>query len=186
MPIKSILKEAREKMQKSEQVFVRELAGVRTGKASPALVEGVQVDAYGSQMRVRDVAAITTPEPRLLVIQPWDASLVHAIEKAILKSNLGLTPSIDGKIIRIAFPELTMERRQELIKVVRKMAEEARVAVRHVRREAIERLKKEAKSAGVSEDEEKHAEKDVQKLTDEFVGKIDEHLKKKEEEIMTV
>ncbi|RME94268.1 MAG: ribosome recycling factor [Verrucomicrobia bacterium] len=186
MPIKEILKEAREKMQKTEQVLLHEFAGIRTGKASPTLVENVMAEVYGSQMRIRELAAITTPEPRILVITPWDASTVHAIEKAIQKANLGLNPSVDGKIIRIVFPELSTERREEFKKVARKMAEEARVAVRHVRRDAIERLKKEAKAGGVGEDEEKHAEKEVQKLTDDFIKKIDEHLAHKEEEIMTV
>jgi len=186
MPINAILKEATEKMKKTEQVVLKEFAGVRTGKASPGLVENLTVEVYGSQMRLRELAAINAPEPRLLVITPWDASTVHPIEKAIQKSNLGLNPSIDGKIIRISFPELSTERREEFSKIVRKLAEDGRVAVRHVRREAIERLKKEGKAGGVTEDEERHAEKEVQKLTDEYVKLIDEHLKAKEEEIMTV
>ncbi len=186
MPISAILKEAKEKMKKTEQVVVKEFAGVRTGKASPGLVENIAVDVYGSQMRLRELAAINAPEPRLLVITPWDASTVHPIEKAIQKANLGLNPSIDGKVIRITFPELSTERREEFTKIVRKLAEDGRVAIRHVRRDAIERLKKEAKAGGVTEDEERHAEKEVQKLTDEFIKKIDEHLKAKEEEIMTV
>ena len=165
---------------------MKEFAGVRTGKASPGLVENLTVEVYGSQMRLRELAAINAPEPRLLVITPWDASTVHPIEKAIQKANLGLNPSIDGKVIRITFPELSTERREEFTKIVRKLAEDGRVAIRHVRREAIERLKKEAKGGGVTEDEERHAEKEVQKLTDEFIQKIDEHLKAKEEEIMTV
>jgi ribosome recycling factor len=186
MPINAILKEAKEKMKKTEQVVMKEFAGVRTGKASPGLVENITVDVYGSQMRLRELAAINAPEPRLLVITPWDASTVHPIEKAIQKANLGLNPSIDGKVIRITFPELSTERREEFTKIVRKLAEDGRVAIRHVRRDAIEHLKKEAKSGGVTEDEERHAEKEVQKLTDEFIKKIDEHLKAKEEEIMTV
>jgi ribosome recycling factor len=185
MPISAILKEAKEKMKKTEQVVVKEFAGVRTGKASPGLVENIAVDVYGSQMRLRELAAINAPEPRLLVITPWDASTVHPIEKAIQKANLGLNPSIDGKVIRITFPELSTERREEFTKIVRKLAEDGRVAIRHVRRDAIERLKKEAKAGGVTEDEERHAEKEVQKLTDEFIKKIDEHLAAKEEEIMT-
>ncbi|MCP5521812.1 MAG: ribosome recycling factor [Verrucomicrobiales bacterium] len=186
MPINDILKEAREKMHKTEQVVLHEFSGVRTGKASPTIVENVAADVYGSQMRLRELAAITAPEPRMLVITPWDAGTVHAIEKGIQKANLGLNPSIDGKIIRIVFPELSTERREEFTKIVRKMAEDGRVAVRHVRRDAIEHLKKLAKSGGVTEDEEKHAEKEVQKLTDENIKKIDEHLAHKEKEIMTV
>jgi len=186
MPVKPILKDIRERMIKAEQHFVHELAGVRTGKASTALVENIQVEAYGAVMRIREIASITTPEPRLLLIQPWDASLAPAIEKAILKSNLGLTPVVDNKVVRIVFPELTTERRQELIKVVRRMAEEARVAIRNLRREAMEQLRKEKKDGALPEDEERQAEKELQKITDEFVGKIDDHLKRKEEEIMSV
>lgn len=183
---KTILKEVKDRMFKSEQVFIHELAGVRTGKASPALVENVMVEAYGSQVRLKEVAAITTPEPRLLLIQPWDVNLIGAIEKAIQKANIGLTPIVDNKLVRIPFPELSAQRRQELVKAVRKMAEDARVAIRNIRRDAIERLKKMAKEGGISEDEQKHVEKELQKLTDEFIGKIDDHLKKKEQEIMSV
>lgn len=186
MAIKAVIKEMRDKMLKSEQVFIHELAGVRTGKASPALIENVQVEAYGTVMRIRELATITTPEPRVLVIQPWDPSVVGAIEKGIQKANLGLNPVVDGKVLRIVFPELTTQRRQELTKLVRKMAEDARVAIRNIRREALERLKKLIKDEGLSEDEEKQAEKEVQKITDEFIGKIEEHLKRKEEEIMSV
>ncbi|MCB1127134.1 MAG: ribosome recycling factor [Verrucomicrobiae bacterium] len=186
MAIQAIIKEAQDKMHKTEQVVLHEFSGVRTGKASPTLVESIMVDVYGSQMRVRDLAAITTPEPRLLAITPWDAATVHPIEKAIQKANLGLNPCVDSKVIRINFPELSTERRQEFSKIVRKMAEDGRVAVRHVRRDAIEHLKRDAKAGGVTEDEEKHAEKEVQKLTDQFIAKIDEHLEHKEKEIMTV
>lgn len=186
MLIKAILKETEEKMKKTEQVVLHEFAGVRTGKASPGLVENITAEVYGSQMRLRELAAINAPEPRMLVITPWDASTLHPIEKAIQKANLGLNPAIDGKVIRLSFPELSTERREEFTKIVKKLAEDGRVAVRHVRREAIERLKKDAKSGGVSEDEERHAEKEVQKLTDHYIKLIDDHLKAKEEEIMTV
>lgn len=186
MTLDDILLEAEEKMSKTEQVLVHEFAGVRTGKASPGLVENLQVEAYGSHMRLRELAGITTPEPRMLVIQPWDAAMLHPIEKAIQKANLGLNPAIDKKIIRVVFPELSTERRLEFTKIVKKMAEDSRVAIRHVRRDAIEHLKKAAKAGGVTEDEEKHAEKEVQKLHDEYIKKIDEHLALKEKEIMTV
>lgn len=186
MPIDDILLEAEEKMQKTESVVQHEFAGVRTGKASPALVENIMVEVYGSHMRIRELAGITTPEHRMLVIQPWDASTLHPIEKAIQKSNLGLNPAVDKKILRIVFPELSQERRQEFVKIVRKMAEDGRVAIRHVRREALEHLKKEGKAGGVTEDEIEHAEKEVQKLTDQYVAKIDEHLTHKEKEILTV
>jgi len=184
--IDDILLEAEDKMQKTEEVVLREFAGVRTSKASPGLVENVLVEVYGSQMRVRELAGITAPEPRVLMIQPWDASTVHAIEKGIQKANLGLNPAIDKNRIRIVLPELSQERRQEFTKIARKMAEDGRVAIRHVRREAIEHLKKGSKEGGVTEDEEKHAEKEVQKLHDTFIAKIDAHLTHKEKEIMTV
>jgi ribosome recycling factor len=186
MALDDFLLEAEDKMSKTEQVVVNEFAGVRTGKASPALVENILVEVYGSQMRVRELAGITTPEPRTLTIQPWDANSLHPIEKAIQKSNLGLTPSVQGRAIRIFFPELSQERRQEFVKIVRKMAEDGRVAIRHVRRDAMEQIKKHAHDSGTTEDEVKQAEKDLQKLTDDYIAKIDEHLGIKEKEIMTV
>ena len=173
-------------MSKTEHVVINEFAGVRTGKASPALVENILVEVYGSHMRIRELAGITTPEPRTLTIQPWDANSLHPIEKAIQKSNLGLTPNIQGKAIRIFFPELSQERRQEFVKIVRKMAEDGRVAIRHVRRDAMEQIKEHAHDSGITEDEVKHAEKELQKVTDEYIGKIDTHVGSKEKEIMTV
>lgn len=186
MALDDILLEAEEKMAKTEEVVVNEFNGVRTGKASPGLVENIQVEVYGSQMRIREVAGITTPETRVIQIQPWDASTVHPIEKAIQKSNLGLNPSIDRNVIRIVLPELSQERRVEFTKVVKKMAEDGRVAIRHVRRDTLEAMKKLAKQGGVPEDEVSMREKDVQKLTDQYIGRIDEHLARKEKEIMTV
>lgn len=186
MTLDDILLESEEKMTKTEQVLLHEFTSVRTGKASAALVENIPVDAYGSAMRLRELAGITSPEPRLLVLQPWDANMLHPIEKAIQKANLGLNPAIDKKIIRIIFPELSTERRQEFTRIVKKMAEDARVAIRHVRRDAIEHLKKAGKGGGVTEDEEKHAEKEVQKLHDQYIEKVDRHVAVKEKEIMTV
>ena len=186
MALDDILLETEEKMMKTEEVVQHEFSGVRTGKASPSLVENILVEAYGSQMRIRELAGITTPEPRMLLIQPWDAGTLHPIEKAIQKSNLGLNPTVDKKFIRIVLPELSQERRQEFIKVVKKMAEDGRVAIRHVRRDAMEALKKEAKAGGVTEDQVEGAEKEVQKLTDQYIAKIDEYLAHKEKEIMTV
>lgn len=186
MSIDDILLEAEEKMQKSELVVVHEFATVRTGKASAGLVENIQVEVYGSHMRIRELAGITTPESRMILIQPWDATTVHPIEKAIQKSNLGLNPTVDKKFIRIVLPELSQERRVEFTKIIKKMAEDGRVAVRHVRRDAIEALKKEGKAGGVTEDEVEHAEKEIQKLTDQYIAKIDEHIVVKEKEIMTV
>jgi ribosome recycling factor len=181
-----ILLEAEEKMLKTEQVVANEFAGVRTGKASASLVENIQVEVYGSMMRIRELAGITTPEPRMLVVQPWDMTGIQAIEKAIQKANLGLSPVVQGKIIRISFPELSTERREEFVKIIKKMSEDGRVAIRHVRRDALELLKKAKTSGGVGEEEIESAEKEIQKLTDQYVAKIDAHVAHKEKEIMTV
>jgi len=186
MALDDILLEAEEKMEKTVQVVVNEFAGVRTGKASAGLVENIMVEVYGSNMRIRELAGITTPEPRTLSIQPWDASTIVHIEKAIQKANLGLNPATQGKTIRIFFPELSTERRQEFTKIIKKMAEDGRVAIRHVRRDAMEHIKKESKSGGISEEEVETAEAEVQKLTDSYIGKIDAHLAAKEKEILTV
>jgi ribosome recycling factor len=185
MALDDILLEAEEKMMKTEEVVQHEFAGVRTGKASPSLVENILVEVYGSNMRIRELAGISTPEPRMLMIQPWDASSIQPIEKAIQKANLGLNPAVQGKFIRIVLPELSQERRIEFTKIVKKMAEDGRVAIRHVRRDALEQLKKEAKN-GVTEDQVEAAEKEVQKLTDQYVAKIDAHVAQKEKEILTV
>src|SRR5262245_520586 len=186
MALDDILLEAEEKMTKTEEVVQHEFSGIRTGKASPTLVENIQVEVYGSMMRIRELAGITTPESRMIMIQPWDASTVHPIEKAIQKSNLGLNPTVDKKFIRIVLPELSQERRVEFTKIVRKMAEDGRIAIRHVRRDAIEHLKKETKDGLITEDELKHSEKEVQRLTDQYIAQIDQHLAHKEKEIMTV
>src|SRR5689334_17211487 len=143
MALDDILLEAEEKMIKTDEVVQHEFAGVRTGKASPVLVENIMVEVYGgSTMRIRELAGITAPEPRMLLIQPWDVSTVQAIDKAIQKANLGLNPTVQGKTIRIVLPELSTERRQEMVKIARKMSEDGRVAIRHVRRDAMEALKK--------------------------------------------
>src|SRR5271154_1037906 len=186
MSTDDILLEAEDKMIKTEQVVVHEFAGVRTGKASASLVENIQVEVYGSMMRIRELAGITTPESRMLVIQPWDAASIQPIEKAIQKANLGLSPAVQGKLIRIAFPELSTERRQEFVKIIKKMSEDGRVAIRHVRRDALELLKKAKTSGGVGEEEIESAEKEIQKLTDQYIAKIDAHVVHKEKEIMTV
>ena len=187
MALDDVLLEAEEKMAKTEEVVLKEFSGVRTGKASAGLVENIMVEVYGgSQMRIRELAGITTPESRVINITPWDKSTLQAIEKAIQKANLGLNPSVDRTLIRIVLPELSTERRQEFSKIAKKMAEDGRVAIRHVRRDAIEELKKQGKAGGVTEDEEKQAEKEIQKLTDQYIAKIDTHLAHKEKEIMTV
>ena len=151
--------EAEEKMIKTEQVVINEFAGVRTGKASSSLVENIQAEVYGSMMRIRELAGITTPEPRQLLIQPWDMTSIQAIEKAIQKANLGVSPAVQGKVIRLSFPELSAERRQEFVKITKKMSEDGRVAVRHVRRDAMEELKKSVKASETSEEEQEKAEK---------------------------
>ncbi len=186
MTLDDILLEAEEKMLKTEQVVLNEFAGVRTGKASAGLVENIVVEVYGAQMRIRELAGITTPEPRMLAITPWDLNSLHPIEKAIQKANLGMNPAVHGKIIRLAFPELSQERRQEFVKMIKKMSEDGRVAIRHVRRDAMEQLKKHGHDSGVTEDQEKQCEKDLQKLTDDYATKIDAHVANKEKEIMTV
>ena len=186
MAIDDILLEAEEKMIKTEDVVVNEFSGVRTGKASASLIENILVEVYGSHMRIRELAGITTPEARMLVVQPWDMSSIQPIEKAIQKSNLGLNPAVQGKFIRIVLPDLSAERRQEFVKIVKKMSEDGRVAIRHVRRDAIEAVKKESKNGGVAEDQVEVAEKEIQKLTDQYIGKIDGHLAHKEKEILTV
>lgn len=186
MPSDEILLEAEEKMIKTEEVVQREFAGVRTGKASPALIENIQAEVYGSMMRIRELASITTPEPRMLVIQPWDIGALHPIEKAIQKANLGMNPTVQGKLIRLVMPELSQERREEFVKITKRMAEEGRVSIRHIRRDAMDALKKEKADGTIPEDEEKHAEKELQKLTDQYTGKIEAHVTQKEKEIMTV
>jgi ribosome recycling factor len=186
MPLDEILLEAEEKMTKTEEVVRHEFTSIRTGKASASLVENIQVDVYGSMMRIRELAGITTPEARVIMIQPWDATTVSPIQKAIQSANLGLNPNVDKKFIRIVLPELSTERRIEFTKIVKKMAEDGRVAVRHVRRDAMEALKKETKEGSISEDESEAAEKEVQKLTDQYIAKIDAAVAQKEKEIMTV
>ena len=186
MALDDVLLEAEEKMIKTEEVVQHEFAGVRTGKASPSLVENILVEVYGSMMRIRELAGITAPEARMLMITPWDATTVGPIEKAIQKANLGLNPAVQGKGIRIVLPDLSTEQREKFCKACKKMAEDGRVAVRHVRRDAMEALKKESKEGGVTEDDTKKAETEVQKLTDQYTKKIDDHLAHKEKEIMTV
>ena len=186
MTLDDILLEAEEKMIKTEQVVVNEFAGVRTGKASAGLVENIQAEVYGSMMRIRELGSITTPEPRMLVIQPWDVAALQPIEKAIQKANIGLSPVVQGKLLRLSFPELSTERRHEFVKMTKKQAEDGRVAIRHVRRDAMDLFKKHAHDSGVTEDAKKQAEKDLQKLTDDYIAKIEAHLAHKEKEIMTV
>jgi ribosome recycling factor len=181
-----ILLEAEMAMEKSVDFMVHEFAAVRTGKASPALVENVDVQAYGSAMKLKQLALITTPEPRLLVVQPFDAGTVRDIEKALNESRIGITPSVDGKIIRLPVPELSEERRKDLVRSLGKMAEEARVRVRANRRAALDEAKKLKATGGLTEDGMRDTESEVQNLTDRFVKSIDDHLARKEAEIMKV
>src|ERR1700758_4234037 len=181
-----ILLEAEMAMEKSVDYMVHEFAAVRTGKASPALVENVDVQAYGASMKLKQLALITTPEARLLVVQPFDAGTLQDIERALKESKIGITPAVDGKIIRLPIPELSEERRKELARSLGKMAEDARVHVRANRRSALDEAKKLKASGGLSEDGMHHLEAGIQKLTDRFVKSIDVHLKHKEAEIMKV
>ncbi len=183
---KELKKRAKEKMEKSIEILKKDFASIRTGRASISLLDGITVDYYGTQTPLNQVATLSVPEPRLITIQPWDQSMIAGIEKAIMQSDLGLNPSNDGKIIRIAIPELTEERRKQLVKVVRKRAEEARVAVRNIRREINEELKKMEKEKEITEDDLKRSLDEVQELTDGFIKDIERVLKKKEEEIMEV
>lgn len=163
-----------------------ELAGLRTGRASINLVEPITVEAYGSTMPLNQVATVSVPEPRMISIQVWDRSMIQAVERAIRESNLGLNPIVEGQLMRIPIPELNAERRQELVKVAHKYAEQARVAVRNVRRDGLDQLKKEEKGGGVSEDDQKRLADEVQKLTDSMISEIDGILATKEEEITQV
>jgi ribosome recycling factor len=182
--IQDVLKDARTRMQKAVEVTARELATLRTGRASPALLEHIKVEYYGTHVPLNQLATITAPEPRLLVVQPWDRSAAKAIEKAILQSELGLVPSSDGVVLRVPIPPLTEERRRELVRVARKHAEEGRVAVRNVRREAKETLEELEEAREISEDQARRAQEELQKLTDRFIAEIDALLQKKEAEIL--
>lgn len=186
MSSEEILFEAEADMEKAVDYMQHEFASVRTGKASPSLVENIEVDAYGSVMRLKQLAVITAPEPRLLVIQPFDASTTKAIEKGIRESKVGINPAVDGKILRLRIPELSEERRVQLVKTVKVMAEEARVRIRGLRRDAIDGLKKLEKGGEITEDDLRGMEKDVQDLTDKSVKQIDEAVTHKEAEIMKV
>ncbi|MBI2939673.1 MAG: ribosome recycling factor [Chloroflexi bacterium] len=184
--VTDMLTEAEEKMRKACEALSRELAGLRTGRASPALVERLHVDFYGVSTPLNQLSNISTPEPRLLVIQPWDKSAISAIEKAIMKSDLGLMPTSDGRVIRLAIPTLTEERRRDLVKLVRRRVEEGRVNVRNVRREALEDLKQFEREKLISEDEFHRGQEQLQKLTTAMIEEVDRIGQKKEEEILEV
>lgn len=180
------LQELEERMQKTIEVFQNNLAEIRAGRANPAILNKISVEYYGVPTPINQVAGISVPEARMIVIQPWDASVLKAIEKAILASDIGLNPNNDGKVIRLNFPELTEERRKDLVKEVKKIAEEARVSVRSIRRDGMDTLKNELKNSEISEDEKSGLEEKVQKLTDKYVAEIDKILEVKEKNIMNI
>lgn len=182
--IEETLQETKDRMGKTITDLKNELKRVRTGRASLSLLDGIRVDYYGTQTHLNQMASLSVPESRLIVIQPWDVSAIKEIEKAILKSDLGLTPSSDGKLIRIAIPPLTEERRKELVKVVSKMCEEHKIATRNIRRDSNELLKGFKKDGDISEDDAFKAQDSVQKVTDEYINRIDEIYKNKEKEIL--
>ena len=175
-----------EKMIKTISVFEENLSEIRAGRANPAILNKIMIDYYGTPTPINQVAGISVPEARMIVIQPWDASVLKEIEKEILKSDIGINPNNDGKVIRLNFPELNEERRKEIVKDIRKMAEEAKVAVRSIRREAIDEAKTMQKNSEISEDDLKVAEDKIQKLTDKYVGEVDAILEKKEKEVMSI
>lgn len=174
------------KMQRAVEAMERDLSGIRTGRASTALVERITVDYYGAQTPLNQVAGISTPDPHLIVIQPWDRSVLSAIEKAITKSDIGIMPNVDGTVVRLNVPPLTEERRKEMVKQVRRRTEEARVEVRNHRRDAAEQLKKALRESGLSEDEERRELDNLQKLTDRYIDAVDSRADRKEAEILEV
>ena len=175
-----------DKMEKTLNNLLEEYSGIRAGRANPHVLDKLRVDYYGTPSPIQSVANVSVPEPRMIQIQPWEASMVKEIEKAIICSNLGINPTNDGKLIRLVFPELTEERRKELAKDIKKKGEEAKVATRNIRREAIDSIKKAGKEDGISDDEVKDLEDDAQKLTDKFIAKIDDAVETKSKEILTV
>ena len=186
MMIEEIFASHEENMKKTMEALKREFASLRAGRATPSLLDKVLVDYYGTPTPVNQVAKISVPEPRMILIQPWEKSLLHELEKAIMKSDLGLSPNSDGTAIRLSIPQLTQERRTELVKSVNKKAEEAKVALRNVRRDANEKLKKMEKAKEITEDEAKKAQEDMQKLVDKYVKSVDTAKATKEKEIMEV
>lgn len=184
MTIKEILHNTEEKMKKAFESMNREFHEVRTGRASPSLVEGMHIDYYGTPTMLKQLAAISAPDAHLIVIQPWDPTVIIEIEKAIMKSNLGITPSNDGKMIRLAVPQLSKERRQELVKLIHKMCEDGRVSMRTIRRDAKEAVEKLEKDKFISEDDKFRGIDDLQKAVDRYIAKIDELLKNKEKEVL--
>lgn len=178
--------EMNQKMAKAVEHSLHEFNTLHTGKASPSMVENVMVEMYGSMMRLKEVAAITTPDSRMIQVQPWDKDAIKSVEKAIQTSNLGINPSVDGSVIRLPLPDLSRERRQELAKICQRMAEEGKVSIRHARREALDTLKADQKGNEISEDDLKRFEKEVQHEHDRYIKDIDQHLHSKEQELMAI
>ncbi|WP_371369036.1 Ribosome-recycling factor [Sporomusa rhizae] len=186
MTVKEIYSAHEDKMKKALEVLRKEYGSLRAGRATPSLLEKVMVDYYGSPTPVNQVANVSVPEPRMIVIQPWEKAMLNAIDKAIQKSDLGLMPNNDGSVIRLTIPQLTQERRSEIVKVIHKKAEECRVAIRNLRRDANDNIKKGEKDKLISEDEAKKAQDDIQKLTDKYIKEVDQVMAAKEKEIMEV
>ncbi|MBZ6076916.1 ribosome recycling factor [Microvirga puerhi] len=180
------LEDVKRRMQGAINAFKHDLGSLRTGRAAPSLLDPIQVDAYGSMLPITQVATVSVPEPRLLSVQVWDRGMVNAVEKAIRESDLGLNPQTEGQVIRLRIPEMNEQRRKEMVKVAHKYAEEARVAIRHVRRDGLDLLKKLEKDGTVGEDDAKRQSEQVQKATDHFVAEVETHLTSKEKEIMQV
>ena len=178
--------EVRDQMEKAVEAVRREFSGVRTGKASPALLDAIRIDAYGSKMPVNQLATVSAPEPRMLIVQPWDKNLMGAIEKGIRSAELGLNPANDGTVIRVPIPALNEERRKEMVRLLHKLAEEGRIAVRHARQEANKHIKAREHDHEIGEDDARRQIDEIQKLTDEYIAKVDQLLKAKEEEVMEV
>lgn len=184
--IKEMYQEYEHKMKKTVEVVISDFGGVRAGRANASVLDKISVEYYGTETPINQVASISAPDPRTLVIQPWDGTLLKAIEKALLISELGINPQNDGKVIRLVFPQLTEERRKELTKQVRKYAEESKVAMRNIRRDAMDYVKAAKKKSEITEDDQKKAEKDLQDLTDKYIKKVDEACAAKEKELMAI
>lgn len=186
MPVKPVLKQMNDRMGKTIDMIRSEFSSIRTGKASPALVENIAIPYYGTPTKLRELAGISTPDPKLIVIQPWDPTIISEIEKAIMKTELGITPASDGKVLRLPIPELSEERRVELIKHIKKMAEDGKISVRNIRRDAVEAVRKLEKEKKIPEDDRYKNEKNIQDKTEEYIKQIDNIVTHKEKELMEV
>jgi ribosome recycling factor len=184
--IHPIVADIQARMKKALDHTLHEFSAIHTGKASPSMVEGIMVEAYGTTMRLRDCASITTPDPRLIQVQPWDKSIIRAVEKALQIANIGINPIVDGGVVRLPLPELSRERRQEFVKIAHRLAEEGHVSIRNARHDGMEVAKKQQKEGKLSEDDAKRIEKEIQVATDRFIKDVDTHLQAKEKELTTI